>query len=64
MLLNACFDDQCHAKRLVQIEKSLDHTISDEEAAARALDKLLSEVRSKRNNEIEDQQNNNNRFSY
>jgi hypothetical protein len=48
MLLNACFDDQFHALKLVEKEKQIDPSISDEVAAARALDKLLSKVRSKR----------------
>jgi hypothetical protein len=34
--------------KLVQKEKQIDPSISDDVAAARALDKLLSKVRSKR----------------
>jgi hypothetical protein len=45
LLLNACFDDEFHAMKLVEKEKLLDSNISDEEAAALALENLLSEHR-------------------
>jgi hypothetical protein len=51
MLLKACFDDQFHALKLVEKEKQDDPSISDEEAAARALDKLLTKVRTQRNHQ-------------
>lgn len=45
MLTNACFDDQTQALKLVKAEKEQDNTISDEEAASRALNKLVNESR-------------------
>jgi hypothetical protein len=42
LLKSACFDDELKALKLIKEEKRRDYRISDEEAAARALDVLLA----------------------